>query len=202
MDLDKLKSIEQIQLALIFLAPGLITLFVRSMLVTGRRPKTTEYVVEYIIISALYFAIFLPLVEIAIASQGQNWIRAIWWILLLAVGPALVGLLFGAGTQKGWWRYLFGKLKLSIVSSYPSGWDWVFGRLSAPVYVLVTLEDSSRVAGLFGFDSLAASTVEERDLYIDEIYDFDNNTTWTPRRPKQGILIPYRSIKYIEFFGV
>lgn len=185
-----------------FIAPGLIVLFVRSLLITGKRPKTTDYVVEYVIISTLYFAIFSPLIEAAIAIEKPTWLRFSLWTALLAIGPGILGLLLGAGTQKGWWRALFGKLGLSVVNSYPTGWDWVFGRLNAPVYVLVTLQDGSRVAGLFGFGSLAASTVEERDIYIDEIYDFSEDKTWTPRSPKQGVLIPYRTIKYVEFFGI
>jgi hypothetical protein len=202
MDLGKINSIEQIYLVLVFLAPGLITLFVRSQLIAGRRPKTFEYAVEYIIVSTLYFAVFLPFVELVLATREPAWLRAILWALMLAIFPASIGLILGAGTQKGWWRYLLGKAKLSMVSPYPTGWDWVFGRLGAPIYLLITLEDGSRVAGLFGFDSLAASKPEERDIFIEEIYEFDGETQWIPRVPKQGILVPYKSIKYIEIWGL
>jgi hypothetical protein len=200
MDLEKIKSIEQIYLILVFLTPGLITLFVRSLLVAGRRPKTIEHAVEYIIISTLYFAVFLPLVEIVLATKEPAWFRVTLWVALLAVLPALIGLILGAGTQKGWWRLILSKASLSVVSPYPTGWDWVFGRLRAPVFLLVTLEDDSRVAGLFGIDSIAASKPEERDIFIDEIYEFEEGRQWTPRTPKQGILIPFRSIKYIEIW--
>jgi Family of unknown function (DUF6338) len=190
MDLEKIKSIEQIYIVLVFLAPGLIAVYFRSLFITGRRPKTLEYTVEYVIISAVYFALALPLVELVIAIREPNWLRVISWTALLGILPALIGVVLGAGSQKGWWRFIFGKARLALVSSYPTAWDWVFGRLRGPTYVMVTMEDGSRVAGLFGWDSLASSNPEERDLYIDEVYDFDDARQWTPRTPKQSILVP------------
>jgi Family of unknown function (DUF6338) len=200
MELEKIKSIEQVYIILVFVAPGLITVYFRSLFIVGRRPKTLEYVAEYIIISTIYLALSLPVLEKIAAVPEPTWARAIFGILFLGALPALFGLLLGAGSQKGWWRVLFNKMKLFPVSPYPTGWDWVFGQLSRPTYVLVTLDDGSRVAGLFGYDSLAASKPEERDIYIDEVYDFDDSRQWTARSPKQGILIPFKSIKYIEFW--
>src|SRR6266487_3562240 len=126
MDLEKIKSIEQIYL--ILLAPGLITVYFRSLFITGRRPKTLEYAIEYVIISTVYFALSLPLVELALTVREPNWLRVLFWAILLGVVPALMGTLLGAGSQKGWWRFIFGKAKLSPVSPYPTGWDWAFGR--------------------------------------------------------------------------
>jgi len=199
MELSKLGSVENIRLVLFFVAPGLILLAVRASLITGRRPKTAEYIVEYLILSALYFAIFWPLVDYLLDPTRSAWSQAFIGVLVLALLPAGIGLVWGLGTQKGWWRSFLAELGISLVSSYPTGWDWAFGRLSSPVYILVTFSDGSQVAGLFGYYSLAASTTEERDLYIDEIYDFDGNKQWTPRQPRQSILIPYRSVKFIEF---
>ncbi|MGZ9020325.1 MAG: DUF6338 family protein [Rhodoplanes sp.] len=60
MDLDKIKSVEQIYIVLVFLTPGLLIVYFRSLFITGRRPKTSEYIIEYIILSATYLAIALP----------------------------------------------------------------------------------------------------------------------------------------------
>ena len=129
MDLEKFKSIEQIYLILVFVAPGLITIYFRSLFITGRRPKTLEYTIEYIIISTVYFALLLPLVELVIAVREPNWLRVISWAVLLGIVPALIGVLLGAGSQKGWWRWIFAKVGLSLVNPYPTGWDWVFGKI-------------------------------------------------------------------------
>jgi len=200
MDLEGIKSIETIYLALMFAAPGLIIVYFRSRFITGRRPKTSEYVLEYIAISTAYLALSVPFVEFFIEARTTNWIRIALWLLLLGVVPACVGIVLGTGTQRGWWRFLFGKLGLSLVSPYPTGWDWIFSRLRQPAFLLITLEDGSQVAGYFGWDSLASSDPSERDLYLEEIYDLNKRGQWKARKEKQGILISGKNIKHVEIW--
>lgn len=200
MDLDKIKSIEQIYTALIFVAPGLIIVYIRALFIAGRRPRVAEYAVEYVVVSTIYLAAAVPLLEWIISLQGPNWFRVLAWLGLLAAVPAAIGLALGAASQNGWWRSALGWLRLSVVSPYPTGWDWVFARLKSPAYLLITLRDDSTVAGYFGLGSLASSDPSERDLYLEEIYDVGDDGTWTSLAERHGILIAAKEIKYIEIW--
>lgn len=200
MDLSDPKTLEQVAVLLVFLAPGLIALFFRSRFVTGRRPKTSEYVGEYVVLSSAYFSLAFPLLGWVISNGEPLWLRVLLWATLLAVLPAVLGLISGIGTQKGWWRKTLGKFGLSVVSPYPTGWDWIFSRLRNPVYLLVTLDDKSVVSGYFGLDSLASSDPAERDIFIEEIYDIDASGRWQRRPEKQGIWISGKSIRHVEIW--
>lgn len=119
MDFEKIKSVEQIYIVLLFLTPGLLIVYFRSMFVTGRRPKTSEYVIEYIILSTAYLAATLPLLEVILGNRRGAWLQALLWLAVLGALPSIIGIALGAGSQLGWWRKLFALCGLSVVSPYP-----------------------------------------------------------------------------------
>ncbi|HEX5846677.1 MAG TPA: DUF6338 family protein [Rhodoplanes sp.] len=136
--------------------------------------------------------------ELVFETRGPNWLRVILWMSLFGFLPALIGLLLGAGSQRGWWRSMISRFGLNVVSPYPTGWDWIFARLKEPAFLLITFDDGAEVAGYFGLASLASSDPSERDLYVEEIYDIGEDGKWTRRQEKQGILISGKIIKHIE----
>ena len=102
--------------------------------------------------------------------------------------PVAVGVLLGVGPQRGWIRHLLAYFRLYSLSPHRTDWEWAFGQISGPTFLLVTLNDGSQVAGLFGYDSLAASDHPKRDLLMEEVYDIDETGGWQPRPQKQGSL--------------
>ena len=55
------KGIENFQLILLFVVPGLIALFVRSRFIAGRAPSAKENLLVFVVLSLFYysFTIFL-----------------------------------------------------------------------------------------------------------------------------------------------
>ena len=66
-------------------------------------------------------------------------------------------------------------------------------------WVLVTLKDGTRFAGFCGPESFMSSDPTERDIYIERIYDVDDQNNWSSRREK-GVLITAGEIQTIEFW--
>ena len=64
----------------------------------------------------------------------------------------------------------------------------------------MTLTSDERVAGFFGVESFASSDIGERDVYIEEEYLVSEGGIWEPRANKVGILVPFKEIKYVEFW--
>jgi hypothetical protein len=198
--LDFLKAPESIYVLLFFVVPGLVIVYVRSRFISGRTPSHTENVLGYLVLSLLYYSIVLPFIEYALSIREPWAARAAVWIVLSLVGPAVFGLLLGVWAQKEWGVWIADKMRLSTIHVIPAAWDWRFSKMPrGGMFVMVTLTSGERVAGLFGARSFASSDTGERDLYIEEEYDVDDDR-WEARPARVGILIPVKEVRYIEFW--
>ncbi len=196
-----LKEMEYLQLALLFVVPGLVALLVRSWFITGRAPSTKENVLIFVVLSLVYYSLTVFFIEPALSIR-EPWVaRALVWIALILAGPAVFGFVLGVAAQKEWGTRLANKLGLTIVHVIPAAWDWRFATIPRGMFVMVTLTSGERVAGFFGGNSFASSDVGERDLYIDEEYTITHNGKWEPRDEKVGVLIAAKEIRYIEFWN-
>ena len=195
------KGIENFHLVLFFIVPGLITVFVRSRFIAGRRPSHTEQLLSYLVVSLMYYTITLPYVMRVLAGLGNLYEQSFNWIILTLVGPAAFGLLLGAAAQKRWAHKIVEKVGLTMVDIIPTAWDYRFSKIPRPgIFVLVTLSDDKQVAGFFGPRSFASSDNEERDLYIEEEWTLKDDGTWEPRSAHIGIFVAAKEIKHVEFF--
>jgi hypothetical protein len=196
--LPNLKGLDDLGLALWFIVPGVIIAFVRAQFLTGRLRTHADNVLSYLVLSLLYYALTLPLIESVITLQGSLLTRGLAWIGLTVLGPAAFGLLLGAGAQKEWGKWWAHRLGLNVVHYSPTAWDWRFSRIpGGGMFVMVTLSDGKRVAGLLRF---ASSDPAERDLYLEEEWDVDDEGRWTARRERVGILILAKEIRYVELW--
>ena len=66
-------------------------------------------------------------------------------------------------------------------------------------WVLVTLKDGTRFAGFCGSDSFMSSDPSERDIYIQQVYDVDDDNNWSSSAEK-ALLIIADEIQTIEFW--
>lgn len=65
----------------------------------------------------------------------------------------------------------------------------------------MTLNDGTKVAGLYGEGGFASSDREKRDLLISRVYNVDEAGDWTEATPPKRILLCGGNIQAIEFFG-
>jgi Family of unknown function (DUF6338) len=197
-----IKGIENLQLILLFVVPGLIALFVRSRFIAGRPPSTKENLLIFVVLSLFYYGLIIFFIGPA-TSIREPWIlRAFVWILLILVGPAFFGFVLGVAAQKEWFTRFANWLGLTVVHIIPAAWDWRFSSIPKEgVFVMVTLTSGERVAGLFSDNSFASSDVGERDLYIEEEYTVTAEGEWHTRKERVGVLISAREIRYIEFWN-
>ena len=64
--------------------------------------------------------------------------------------------------------------------------------------ILVTLKDGIQFAGFCGPESFMSSDPMEHDIYIQRIYDVDDENKWSSRSEK-SVLITASEIQTIEF---
>ncbi len=195
------KEVEYLPLILLFVVPGLVTLFVRSKFIAGRTPSAKENLLIFVVLCLVYYSFTIFLIQPAL-SVREPWIaRALIWIALVLVGPAVFGFVLGVAAQKEWGTWCANKLGVAVVHVIPAAWDWRFSTIPRNTFVMVTLTSGERVAGYFGVNSFASSDVGERDLYIEEEYTVEADGNWEPRPEKVGVLISAREIRYIEFWN-
>lgn len=183
-----------------FLMPGMIILYFRSMLITGRMATHTEALLSYFAITIFYYSI------IFVCSGGVEFWRSDSFILrsfIIFIFPAFIGILFGAAAQYSVGRKLLRCIKLNSVHPSPTAWDWKFSRISAS-WVVVTLKNDTIFRGYLGPESFISSSDKERDIYIQRLYDLGENDVWKPagEAGDKGLLITSGEVRTIEFIPI
>ena len=193
--MTKLLSLNSLYLILVFIVPGFIALSVRSQFITGRILSENKVsLLSYLTISVIYGALVLPFIDPELIGES----RLIWFVLVF-VGPIFIGLLLGLNVQKDLVRRLLNWFGLYPVHAIPTAWDWKFSS-TPEQWVLVTLKDGTRFGGFYGAQSFTSSSPDERDMYIQWVYDIDEDGTWSVPDSENGLLIAAGEIRTIEFW--
>lgn len=196
--MSNLMVLDNIYFVLFFFVPGLIVLFVRSQFVTGANFPHSAALLPYLAISVIYNAFAFPLIDIVVAIDKPIYGKVLALFSLVFAGPALLGLVLGVNIQENLFRRLLQKCGLNPVHVIPTAWDWKFGNMTEQ-WVLVTLKDGTRFAGFCGSDSFMSSNPAERDIYIQQVYDVDDDDNWSSSG-KKALLITADEVQTIEFW--
>jgi len=196
--MSDLALFDNIYLALFFLVPGLVVLFVRSQFVTGANFPHSAAWLPYLAISVIYYALAFPLIELVVAIDEPAYGKILAWLSLVFAGPAILGLILGVNIQKNLFRHLLQRCGLNPVHVIPTAWDWKFGNMTEQ-WVLVTLKDGTRFAGFCGSESFMSSDPSERDIYIQRVYDVDDDGNWSSPGEK-ALLIAADEVQTVEFW--
>ena len=82
----------------------------------------------------------------------------------------------------------------------PTAWDFFFDR-RVPVFVLVQLRNGSMLGGYYGFQSYATSFPTEGDIYLETVYEVDEDGKFKePIDDSGGAIIRKDQYDLIEFF--
>ena len=193
--MDGILSLENLSIVMAFVVPGFIALSVRSQFIIGIAAfDPRERLLSYVAISVVYGTLVLRLVGPA-QILNSTWI----FLLVLFIGPVFLGVILGINIQNDFFRRVLSSLGLFTVHPVPTAWDWKFGRSLKEQWVLATLKNGVSFTGLYGRESFAAFSPEERDLYIQWIYDINEDGTWS-FAGKKGVLITADEVSTIEFW--
>ena len=188
---------EQLSVIIAFIVPGYIIGAVRSRFIAGRwgqNPQTLA--VESILYSILFFCVFSPIVEnifneAELTTVEDASIRAIIFVFF----PILFGILLGL---EAYYDCLFNFLRrigISVVHNMPTAWDYKFGRFQSS-RAIVTLKDDTVYLAFLGGESSFSTDKTERDIYIDCLYD-EEEDCW--QKANKSLYIAADQIKTIEF---
>lgn len=112
-----------------------------------------------------------------------------------------IGVLTGAIRKFDVVDRIFQKFGISKIHPIPTAWDYWFSNQKEEIWVIVTLIGGQKICGKYSYISFASSEPEERDLYLEEIYDVNERDEWTCKERTRGILIAKGQIATIEFIS-
>lgn len=189
--MSDLPSAEEISTITGILAPGIIILWVRSRFRDSVLPKMSEQALSYAIVSVTYNAAAYPFFHASIGISLPSWL---WFALLNVFTPIIVGVAFVFADNSEKFYEICDRLGLRPVHHEPTAWDKTF-RKRTPCYVIVHLTDGSTVYGAWVGQSFASTTSNDRDLYLDQVF----NEKWDVVDSARSMLICNGSIRMVEF---
>ena len=194
-----LDSIKSLEFVLVFMVPGLVALYARSQFLTGRLPELKEAAPSYLALTLVYYALTYPFFAYVVSIDVDGPWRLAMWFGLVFLGPIIFGSVLGVIASRGIIRAILSKFGFRVVHPMPTAWDYKLGD-EAEQYVLVKLKDGTEFAGIFGGRSFASSDPNERDLYIEKVFDLSKTNQWKPRKGN-GVWLKGEEIQSIEFWS-
>lgn len=192
-------SLEIVALTCIFVAPGFIIDIIVNLFCPSGDRKESIHLITCIIYSVVQCALLSWLYVMIWVYRETDFIKFIVYMCLSTlIGSCLLGGLIGLFKSKQWLGNLARKIGLNVSHPIPTAWDYYFSRQIA-TYVIVTLIDGTRLYGYWGDNSYCSSSKEGRDIYIEKLYQYDEDGEWIENKESQGVVVNQGQIRFIEF---
>ena len=191
-------------LALVFLVPGYIIHSVISAITPRRQDETQLLALRFLTFSTVNALISAPFLLHVKKSYPAHTYSLVNWLIAVAVlllVPTIIGAAIAFLEDRDLIRAMFRWFRLGLLHLSPSAWDTRFKFFASQnfVYAIVTLTDGRTLYGYFGDASVASTDSKERDLYLQKVYNLDDQGQWLPIPDSGGILISGSAIGFIEF---
>lgn len=195
-------NVNSIVFILFFIIPGFVTVKFMSFFAPTHERNPTRLLLDSISYSCINFVLSSWLILLVArygfldlslkAGQISNitfLILAAILVFTLFVGPILVAL---------------GVLKLrehTPVKRFPTAWDNFFQETKKSYWVMVTFDNGKKIAGLYRKGSAVSSYPAEKDFYIKETWELDENDKFKkPVENTAGVWIDIDKVRHIQFW--
>lgn len=192
-----LDSTQTLFLTLAFIVPGFIIDSVFSKFVPRQRPESHVAFLRYLTFSCLNYALWCWLLYWVIFEKPSVKTGFLCWVLVTIASPIVVALLLSYAHQYRWLGWLAHKVRLHIIHTTPTAWDYVFSR-QEPSFVQITLANGTRIRGVYSSGSFSSSDPGQRDIYVEQACRLDGRE-WKPLSRGTSVLITSQNIEYIQF---
>jgi hypothetical protein len=172
----ELKDLLAVSTLLTFLCPGLIFVYVHTVVSRGTGPEVTkDNLAAFVAVSAIYTvavtAVGLlpsPLLPNGPSLAGATVFQRSEVMAFAFLGPAILGGMYAAAKQRDIFYRLAILLRLHPINPSPSAWETGIKRLVQGDYVIATLKDGKRISG--NLDHLASFSSKDgcNDMLLSE----------------------------------
>lgn len=191
---------ESICYSCIFLIPGFIINEIMDSIMPPKKYKEIKYFFSCVVYSIVNLALWCWL-YIFIFQRFNN--SQVNYFLVLICGNILTacftGFIIGSIKNSNFLQKILSFFKVRMNHPIPNAWDYFFHN-TEECFVIVRLKSGNLIAGSFFANSFASSDSEGRDLYLEKIYDIDNENKWNDIPRNLGIYIGKNEVETIEFY--
>jgi hypothetical protein len=187
-----------LQLALIFIVPGFVSVKVWDLLVPSGRRDLSASSLEVFAYSSVNFAILLgPLLALDVLGAwalAHPVLGYLTWAASLFVAPIVWPVVLYNVLRSGVLK------RIGVVHPTPKPWDYVFG-LGEAYWIILHMKDGRRIGGRYDVKSFASSFPNDEQLYLEEVWDLDPQGRFLSRIGRtRGIMVSCQDLYGIEFF--
>ena len=188
---------ENLKLLTQLVLPGFVIAYLRGRLLPNRRLALKDAIIGYIALSFIYQALLAPFNGLINSSNLGDLGHSLVTILTAMVLPAGLGVFIGLDGREGWSRRLARYFRIHVSHPVNAAWDWRFSGIEE-CWIMAVLKDGTRWAGYLGTNSFTSTDADERDIYIERVYNLGDNDVWTPKG--SSVLIAHTEIQSLEFW--
>ena len=196
--MEALFDIQKLSLFAVCVFPGLVSIHVYRLMMPAKALKWESAVLEGLFYSIVNFALLNPLLLLILRRDfhHEHWFW--FWLVAVAVfivGPVLWPILYVRAIRSEF-------LAKHLQTPYPTSWDFFFDQ-RRQCFLIVHLTDGNIIGGFFGTGSFAAGFPHQGNLYIEAVYQLDEEGHFLGPVPNtRGILLRSEDYAYIEMFDI
>lgn len=199
-----IENINTVYYTALFIIPGYILFTSLETLVPISKKTFLNQTLKFITATLLNYLIWFWLIKIIIDNSFYSekyYLLILFSFIIMVLSPYLLGQIFAIIQKKEIARKIYNKIGFSPINPIPTSWDYVFSNVPSKSWIKVTLTDDNIIYGKFSGNSYAADDETKLDIYIEKVFDVDDEGNWNAVERSNGILIVHNHIKHIEFFS-
>jgi hypothetical protein len=180
-------------LFILIIAPGFLSLKMWRLIHPSRHITFADSLYEAIFYGIInYFVIALWLIPLM--KQLGMIFKIFAYIFSFVATPLMLPKLLK-------WILSLPSIQKNIINPIPKAWDIFFSKRK-PCFMLIHLKNAQVIGGLYAYSSAASSYPEKEDLYLQEIWQLDEEGKFLkPIDGTMGLLVNYDTVDYIELFN-
>nr|AOE06023.1 hypothetical protein [uncultured bacterium]CCF99600.1 conserved hypothetical protein, membrane [uncultured Flavobacteriia bacterium] len=179
-----------------FFIPGFIYLKSYRLLIADNKTDFSKDWFEAIGISIINFILFsypIHLISDENFIENNSFLYFLFFGSIILLAPILLAFLFYKISRTVW----FSKF---LINPTKSSWDSFFS-MKESYYVIVTLKNSTKIAGKYGLNSYSSAFPHPNEIYLEEIYELNKQGGFGEKiNQTEGVLITEGEISTIEFY--
>jgi hypothetical protein len=199
-------SPNELFLFFIFIFTGGICHKIIDKVIISEAKSDVRYVIDCVFLSLIILFLY------RILAYGYHWFQfrtsfvykpsiELKAFALVVIAMAL-GFFYGIFLKNGW----INKLPMFIqkpfsaiftISAIPRSWDYMFNKMK-PKWLIITLQNDSKIAAVFTNSAFASSSPNEEDLLISEWYPVIAGKVDTEMKNTMSLYLKKDEIKFIE----
>lgn len=179
-----------------FIFPGFIALKCYELLYPVQPQDTSKKIIDIVSYSSVVYLLHTPFhttLSESIFSQNYPITTQSITIIFLIITPVILVWI---------WKFLRESSYFQKHAPHPTlkSWDYIFSTRE-PFYIIATLNDDKKLAGLYGHNSFASSSPASPELYLEQSWHINEHGGFEEvKKGTRGIFIAPNQIKTLELY--